>query len=84
MTLGAAGFLLLAEGHLNKAREQVEQGTWSGATHKAHGEIIYAINSARHALELLKQKKEERAREKDTSATDAPRDDHWYHENPNY
>ena len=49
-----------ALGHLEKAREQIKQGSWSGAIDKADGEIIYATNSARHALELLEQKKEEK------------------------
>jgi len=57
--LDAAGFLLLAEGHLVKAREQIEQGGYFGATYKAHAEIIYAISSVGHAQELLKQNKEE-------------------------
>ena len=56
--LSAANYLLMAKGHLVKARERLEQGSWSGAAHKAHGEIIYAINSARHAMELLKEKEE--------------------------
>lgn len=45
--------------HLMNARHRIEQGAWSGAAHKAHAEIIYATNSTRHALELLKQEKEE-------------------------
>jgi len=57
--LSASGFLLLAEGHLRKAREKIEQRRWSGAAHKADGEIIYAISSTRHAQELLKQDEEE-------------------------
>ena len=45
--------------HLEKAREEIEQGSWTGGIYKAHGEIIYATNSARHAVELLAQEKEE-------------------------
>jgi len=57
--LDAAGFLLLAEGHLMKATQRLDQRPFSGAVHKATVEVIYATNSVRHALELLKQEKEE-------------------------
>ena len=45
--------------HLQKAREEIEQGSWSGARYRADTEIIHATNRARHALELLKQEHEE-------------------------
>ena len=68
-TLDASGFLLLAEGHLVKARQKLDQESllllplcsrgenWEsrfGAADKAISEITYAINATRHALELLK------------------------------
>lgn len=41
--------------HLENARDQLQQGPFC----KAEGEIIYAISCGKHALELLKQEKEE-------------------------
>ena len=48
-----------ALGHLENVSEQLEQQAWPEAADKAGREIIYAINFARHALELLTQLKEE-------------------------
>lgn len=56
--LGPADFLLLAEGHLRKARQRLEQESWCAAAYNAHGQIIYATNSARHARKLLEQKEQ--------------------------
>ena len=47
--------VICALDHLVKARDSLQQGPFC----KAEGEINYAIDSVRHALELLKQKEKE-------------------------
>lgn len=51
--LDVADFLLLAGGHLRKAREKLDEQPSSGAGHKARIEAV--IRSLRYALELLKE-----------------------------
>jgi len=53
--LSAANFLLLAGGHLRRAKEQLDQEPRSAPVHSASMETIYAIISVEHALELLKE-----------------------------
>ena len=56
--LDASGFLLLAEGHLQRARELVMKGDLSGIEGEARWAIVDAGNATRRALHLLKQKNE--------------------------
>lgn len=53
--LGAADFLLLAGGHLRKARERLTQEPMSATMCRVEFYAKRAVNSARHALELLKE-----------------------------
>jgi len=57
--LCAADFLLLAKGHLVKARELLEPRPRSFTEGLALGDTQWAIKYTRIALELLKQKEEE-------------------------
>ena len=57
--LSAANFLLLAEGHLSKAKEKLTQEPMSATMYRVDFYTKRAANSVRHALELLKQEKEE-------------------------
>jgi len=57
--LCAADFLLLAKGHLVKAREVLESQPRSFTEALALGDTQWAIKYTRIALELLKQKEEE-------------------------
>ena len=57
--LDASGYLLLAKGHLVKAREVLESHPRSFAEGLALGDTQWAIKYTRIALELLKQEKEE-------------------------
>ena len=59
MTLDAAGFLLLAEGHLLKAKEKLTQESMSATMYRVDFYTKRAANSVRHALELMKQEQEE-------------------------
>ena len=56
---GAAAFLLLAEGHLVKAREI--EASKAGPAHSPAAWLVIrgAIDCTRHALDLLKQEREE-------------------------
>jgi len=57
--LDAAGFLLVALGHLVKAREQLVQAHPSHAVYHARRNTQYAANLVRRALKLLDEQKEE-------------------------
>lgn len=57
--LSAANFLLLAEGHLSKARELIMKEDLSGMLGEVRWAIVDAGNNTRRALKLLKQEKEE-------------------------
>ena len=57
--LDAAGFLLLAQGHLVNASEVLKKEESSSASREARWAIVDAGNDIRRALKLLKQEKEE-------------------------
>lgn len=57
--LDAAGFLLLAKGHLRQAEERLRDIPLRKKGHTAFTNIQYAINYTRSALDLLRQEKEE-------------------------
>ena len=57
--LAAAGHLLLAEGHLRKAREKLMAQAWSTDVSVARGDVTIAIDHVRGALGVLIKKKEE-------------------------
>ena len=57
--LDAAGFLLLAEGHLRKAKERLDQEPPSKARDNARLWAFSATNAAREALKELDKQKEE-------------------------
>lgn len=60
MTLDAAGHLLLAEGHLVKAKEALgEERPESGANQCAHANLKQAIYSTKATLKNIRQEKEE-------------------------
>ena len=59
MSLDAAGHLLLAEGHLRKAKGKLTQEPMSVTMYRVDFYTKRAANSLRHALELLEQEKEE-------------------------
>lgn len=59
LDLDAAGFLLVALGHLVKAKEKLEQEPPSFAVHVARQNTVVATNFVRYALELLDELKEE-------------------------
>ena len=56
---GPAAFLLLAEGHLRKAKELLEPRPRSFTEALALGDTQWAIKYTRIARELLKEEKEE-------------------------
>jgi len=73
--LDAGGFLLIALGHLVKAREELDKEPPSRAVYKARNDTIFASNSVRHALKLLDEQKEETC---EKSWTDSERQRaHW-------
>jgi len=57
--LDAAGFLLVALGHLVKAGEKLGQEPSARAAYKASRWATYATNYVRRALKLLEEQKEE-------------------------
>ena len=57
--LDAAGFLLVALGHLVKAKERLAEMPKSAHVWWARQHTTLAANYARHALKHLKQEKEE-------------------------
>lgn len=57
--LDAAGHLLLAEGHLRKAKEQLDQEPPPKANRDAVGYTVWSIVNARSALRMLDKQKEE-------------------------
>jgi len=57
--LDAAGFLLVALGHLAKAGEKLDQEPPSRAVYRASTHTILAKNYVRYALKLLDELKEE-------------------------
>ena len=57
--LDAGGYLLMAEGHLLKARELLEPRPRSFKQALALADTQWAVKYTRIALELLKQQKEE-------------------------
>lgn len=57
--LDAAGFLLVALGHLVKAKEKLDQEPPSRAQYNARYWTICAANNARYALKVLDEQKEE-------------------------
>ncbi len=59
LELDAGGFLLVALGHLVKAKEKLEEMPKSWATYQAKVWTTEAGNFARYALKLLDEQKEE-------------------------
>lgn len=59
LDLDAAGFLLVALGHLVKAVEQLEEWPKSEATYRAKRNVMYAEELVRRSLKLLDEQKEE-------------------------
>ncbi len=57
--LDAAGFLLVALGHLVKAKEKLDQEPPSYAVYHAKHRATYAANHVRLALKVLDELKEE-------------------------
>lgn len=57
--LDAAGFLLIALGHLVKAKEKLDQEPPSRETYKARRSTRVATNCVRHALKLLDEQKDQ-------------------------
>lgn len=57
--LDAAGFLLVALGHLVKAKEKLDQEPPARNTYRARWETTLATNHVRYALALLDELKEE-------------------------
>ncbi len=57
--LDAAGFLLVALGHLVKAKEKLDQEPPSRACWHAKQHSTYAANYVRRALKVLDEQKEE-------------------------
>ena len=57
--LSAANFLLLAEGHLVRAREKLMAQAWSTDVYVARGDVTIAIDHVRGALGVLDKQKEE-------------------------
>lgn len=55
--LDAAGFLLVALGHLVKAKEKLDQEPPSSAVYYARENTVYAANWVREALRLLDELK---------------------------
>ncbi|GAI72253.1 unnamed protein product [marine sediment metagenome] len=59
LDLDAAGFLMVALGHLVKAKEKLEQEPSSRHSYRAFRHTGFAINYTRFALRLLDEQKEE-------------------------
>jgi len=59
LDLDAAGYLLVALGHLVKARKKLDQEPPSKACWHAKQHSIYAANYVRRALKVLDEQKEE-------------------------
>lgn len=57
--LDAAGYLLVALGHLVKAKEKLEEERLSRSVYRAKRDTIMAANFARYALAELEQEEEE-------------------------
>ena len=56
---GAAAFLLLAEGHLRKAKEILDQEPLHRAIYNARHDTMRATNLVKHARTILDKQKEE-------------------------